>query len=94
MTYLDLDLNDEDIDTIGGWILTENYEAKQGDIIYLGSYSFKIIDMEDHHVKYVEVTKIVNAEEKIKGPLLVLNETENVNLSSRVTLTPQSKAYS
>ena len=34
MTYLDLDLNDEDIDTIGGWILTENYEAKQGDIIY------------------------------------------------------------
>ena len=91
---LNLDLNDEDIDTIGGWILTENYEAKQGDIIYLGSYSFKIIDMEDHHVKYVEVTKIVNAEEKIEGPLLVLNETENVNLSSRVTLTPQSKAYS
>ena len=91
---LNLDLNDEDIDTIGGWILTENYEAKQGDIIYLGSYSFKIIDMEDHHVKYVEVTKIVNADEKIKGPLLALNETENVNLSSRVTLTPQSKAYS
>ena len=91
---LNLDLNDEDIDTIGGWILTENYEAKQGDIIYLGSYSFKIIDMEDHHVKYVEVTKIVNADEKIEGPLLALNETENVNLSSRVTLTPQSKAYS
>ena len=91
---LNLDLNDEDIDTIGGWILTENYEAKQGDIIYLGSYSFKIIDMEDHHVKYVEVTKIVNADEKIEGPWLALNETENVNLSSRVTLTPQSKAYS
>ena len=50
--------------------------------------------MEDHHVKYVEVTKIVNNEEKVEGPLVVLNETENVNLSSRVTLTTQSKAYS
>jgi CBS domain containing-hemolysin-like protein len=90
---LNLDINDEDIDTIGGWILTENYEAKQGDIINLGSYSFKIIDMEDHHVKYVEVTKIVNDEEKMEDPLLLLNETENANLSSRVTLA-QSKAYS
>ena len=30
---LGLEINDEDVDTIGGWILTENYEAKQGDII-------------------------------------------------------------
>ncbi|MDZ5470146.1 hemolysin family protein [Bacillus sp. 31A1R] len=52
---LGLEINDEDVDTIGGWILTENYEAKQGDIIQFGSYSFKIIDMEEHHIKYVEV---------------------------------------
>lgn len=54
---LGLDIDDEDIDTIGGWILTENYEAKQGDVISFESYAFKIIDMEDHHIKYVEVTK-------------------------------------
>ena len=29
---LGLEINDEDVDTIGGWILTENYEVKQGDI--------------------------------------------------------------
>ncbi|HEY9577117.1 MAG TPA: hemolysin family protein, partial [Pseudobacillus sp.] len=32
-TLLHLSMEDEDIDTIGGWILTENYEASQGDII-------------------------------------------------------------
>ena len=55
---LGIDIDDEDVDTIGGWILTENYEAKQGDTIYLDSYAFKIIDMEDHHIKYVEVTRV------------------------------------
>lgn len=54
---LGIEINDEDVDTIGGWILTENYEAKQGDIIEHGNYKFKIIDMEDHHIKYIEVLK-------------------------------------
>nr|WP_295973438.1 hemolysin family protein [uncultured Bacillus sp.] len=54
---LGLEINDEDIDTIGGWILTENYEAKQGDVVHFESYSFQIVDMEDHHIKYIEVTK-------------------------------------
>ena len=58
-----VDINDEDIDTIGGWILTENYEAKKGDSIHHDPYSFKILDMEEHHIKYIEVTKNVSDEE-------------------------------
>lgn len=54
---LGIEINEEDIDTIGGWILTENYEAKEGDIIHHDSYSFKILDMEEHHIKYIEVTQ-------------------------------------
>jgi CBS domain containing-hemolysin-like protein len=54
---LGVDINDEDVDTIGGWILTENYEAKEGDVISHESYTFKILDMEEHHIKYVEVIK-------------------------------------
>ena len=54
---LGIDINEEDIDTIGGWILTENYEAKEGDIILHEHYTFKILDMEEHHIKYLEVTK-------------------------------------
>ncbi|WP_066295101.1 hemolysin family protein [Bacillus sp. FJAT-29937] len=72
---LNVDINDEDVDTIGGWILTENYEAKQGDVIELDSYSFKIIDMEDHHIKYIEVMKI---NENEKPQPLPLTETQVV----------------
>ena len=38
-----LKINDDDVDTIGGWILTENYEAKQGDTIHFDDYEFKVI---------------------------------------------------
>ncbi|MCM2533781.1 hemolysin family protein [Neobacillus pocheonensis] len=57
---LGVTIDDEDVDTIGGWILTENYEAKEGDIILHDSYTFKILDMEEHHIKYIEVTKKAN----------------------------------
>ncbi|MDE3838093.1 hypothetical protein C0966_01675 [Bacillus methanolicus] len=61
---LGIDIEDEDVDTIGGWVLTENYEAKEGDIISLDSYHFKILEMEDHHIKYIEVTKNHSTEEQ------------------------------
>ncbi|MFD2679239.1 hemolysin family protein [Bacillus seohaeanensis] len=54
---LGITMEDEDIDTIGGWVLTHNYEAKQGDIILFGEYEFKIKQLEDHQVKLVEVRK-------------------------------------
>ncbi len=58
---LGVNINDEDVDTIGGWILTENYEAKEGDFLLHDAYTFKIIDMEDHHIKYLEVMKNASA---------------------------------
>ncbi|MGZ4159283.1 MAG: hemolysin family protein [Neobacillus sp.] len=54
---LGVTIDDEDVDTIGGWILTENYEAKEGDVVLHDSYTFKILDMEEHHIKYIEVMK-------------------------------------
>ncbi|MDQ0198071.1 hemolysin family protein [Neobacillus ginsengisoli] len=57
---LGVTIDDEDVDTIGGWILTENYEAKEGDVVLHDSYTFKILDMEEHHIKYIEVTKKAN----------------------------------
>lgn len=54
---LGIEIDDEDIDTIGGWILTENYEAKEGDVIQHEAYTFKITEMEEHHIKYIEVLK-------------------------------------
>lgn len=57
---LQIDINDEVIDTLGGWILTSNYEASEGDTVMFKSYAFKIVEMEDHHIKYVEVKKLSN----------------------------------
>lgn len=55
---LGLNINDEEVDTIGGWILTENFEIKLGDSIVIEPYEFKIIEMEEHHIKYIEVKKV------------------------------------
>ncbi|WP_040204384.1 hemolysin family protein [Neobacillus jeddahensis] len=71
---LGVEINDEDVDTIGGWILTENYEAKEGDIILHDSYSFKILDMEEHHIKYIEVTK--QSLEEINIPHITVSQSE------------------
>ncbi|MDP4105587.1 MAG: hemolysin family protein [Bacillota bacterium] len=72
---LGIEINDEDIDTIGGWFLTEDYEAKEGDIISYEAYTFKIIEMEEHHIKYIEIIKKSNAvEESISN--IPISETE------------------
>ncbi|MBG9589747.1 hemolysin family protein [Cytobacillus firmus] len=73
---LGTDINDEDVDTIGGWILTENYEAKQGDIIEHEKYRFKILDMEEHHIKYVEVTAVPETEEPAPAKEVPFTESE------------------
>lgn len=73
---LGVSINDEDIDTIGGWILTENYDAKEGDIIFYESYSFKILEMEEHHIKYIEVTKLANKHEEAHAEIPIGNSEE------------------
>lgn len=76
---LGTNIDDEDIDTIGGWILTENYDAKQGDVVEKDGYSFKVKDMEEHHIKYVEVSKIKEPHDT-KAQIAFQN-TETVNPS-------------
>lgn len=70
---LGVEIDDEDVDTIGGWVLTENYDVKEGDFILHETYTFKILDMEEHHIKYIEVTKNVNNEETAIKPLAISN---------------------
>lgn len=60
---LGLAISDEDIDTIGGWILTENYDAKQGDSVMYEDFEFTIKEMEEHHIKYLDVKKKINVTE-------------------------------
>ena len=50
-------LSDEEIDTIGGWIFTQNYEVTVGDSIEVEGYNFTIKEMEGHQIMFIEVTK-------------------------------------
>ncbi|MFF2499805.1 hemolysin family protein [Peribacillus sp. NPDC058075] len=75
---LGLDINDEDIDTMGGWILTENYEAKQGDILTYGPYNFRIKEMEEHHIRYIEIFKQVKVVSEVKE-FPIISQTEIVS---------------
>lgn len=52
-----LEIEEGDVDTIGGWMLTEKYDIQKGELVELGSYTFKIKDMENHHIRYLELTR-------------------------------------
>jgi len=73
---LSINIDDEDIDTIGGWVLTENFEIKEGDCIYFKDFQFKVIDMEDHHIRFIEVSKIKSE---------VSKSTDSINLRTPKT---------
>ncbi|MDQ0178091.1 hemolysin family protein [Bacillus chungangensis] len=50
-------LQAEDVDTLGGWLFTQKYDLKQGDILENNGYLFKVKEMEGTHILYVEVSK-------------------------------------
>ena len=52
---LGISIDEEDIDTIGGWFMTQRFEAIQGEKIIEQGYEFMIKDMEGHHILYLEV---------------------------------------
>jgi CBS domain containing-hemolysin-like protein len=51
-------LDHEDIDTIGGWFLSQNINAQLGSEIEFENYLFKVHEIEGHHITYLEVKKI------------------------------------
>ena len=78
---LGTNLDDTDIDTIGGWVLTEKYDAKMGDTIEFDGYEVTIIDMEEHHIRYVEIKQKVKEFQLIELPEKTIAEEDNVLFS-------------
>lgn len=73
-----LSIDDTDVDTIGGWILTEHYDIAVGDSVEVDRYSFKVLEMDGHHVKTIEVTK--------REPEQVEDETSEMDKEVRLHL--------
>lgn len=55
-------IEDEDIDTIGGWFMTQRFDVQEGDIIESEGYQFKVTELDGHHILYIEVTKLPPSE--------------------------------
>ncbi len=60
---LGLNLEEEDVDTIGGWFLTQKFDVRKGDILESDGYAFQINDIEGHHILYIDVKKIAASPE-------------------------------
>ncbi|MDA7028149.1 hemolysin family protein [Bacillus sp. CLL-7-23] len=56
---LGTNLNNEEVDTIGGWFLTQKYDVQKGDMLTEQGFEFIINEIDGHHVSYVEVKKAV-----------------------------------
>ncbi|WP_244404607.1 hemolysin family protein [Saccharococcus caldoxylosilyticus] len=72
-----LSIDDDDVDTIGGWILTKHYDIKTGDSVEIDDYLFTVKEMDGHHVKTVEVVKQKKEEQATDEEL---NEKEELHL--------------
>ncbi|WP_317936652.1 hemolysin family protein [Sporosarcina aquimarina] len=59
---LDIELDEEDIDTIGGWFMSQRFEAIPGEKIIEQGYEFSVKDVEGHHILYLEAEKLSNEE--------------------------------
>lgn len=55
---LSIHISEEEVDTIGGWFMTRNIDAQIGDEIEEEGYVFKIIEIDEYHIAYLEVMKI------------------------------------
>lgn len=60
---LNISIEEKDIDTIGGWFMTERFEMMTGETIIEQGYEFTIKDMDGQHILYLEVKKHVELEE-------------------------------
>ena len=55
---LNIQITEEDIDTIGGWFMTQQFGALEGDSVCANGYEFKVKELDGHQILYLEVTKL------------------------------------
>ncbi|MCJ8008488.1 hemolysin family protein [Lederbergia wuyishanensis] len=56
-SLLGVHLSGEEVDTIGGWLLTQKYDLQEGDTLTADNYHFHVHTMEGSHISVVEVEK-------------------------------------
>lgn len=57
-------LSDDDVDTLGGWILSKKFDVQEGETLHSEGFAFKITESDGHQIHFVEVYKEEKPEEK------------------------------
>ncbi|MEG0259514.1 MAG: hemolysin family protein [Lysinibacillus sp.] len=70
---LNISIEDDDIDTIGGWFMTKRFDAVEGDSIEESGYEFIVKELDGHHILYLEVLML---------PVLDLTNEETMNVAN------------
>ncbi|MFB4169892.1 hemolysin family protein [Virgibacillus sp. JSM 102003] len=55
--YFGTDLKDDEVDTIGGWIITHNVDAEKGTVVEEEGYKFIVEEIDGYQIKKVKITK-------------------------------------
>jgi len=63
---LGINIDEEDIDTIGGWFMTKSFEAIKGEKIVEQGYDFMVKDIDGHHIQYLEIIKATPANPELE----------------------------
>ncbi|MDM5197614.1 hemolysin family protein [Fictibacillus enclensis] len=69
-----LEIDDSDLDTIGGWVLSQNSDIVEGEVINYEGLTFKIVEIDGHQIKRIEVNKVESPkkeEESFRQPALI-----------------------
>jgi CBS domain containing-hemolysin-like protein len=59
---LGTNLPEEDVDTFGGWFLSQRYDVAQGEEIIEENYSFTVKELEGHHIVFIEIRRLAEEE--------------------------------
>ena len=60
---LNINIDEEDIDTIGGWFMTKSYDVVSGEKLLEQGYEFTVKEIDGHHIQYLEVVKVPEDQE-------------------------------
>ena len=77
-TLFGLGIDDDGVDTIGGWILTKNIEIAEEDFIEIENYKFCVKRIRWTLYKRLEVTKIVES-------IVILEDEKQISLQEQIS---------
>ncbi|WP_324627845.1 hemolysin family protein [Bacillus paranthracis] len=62
-----LRIEEDDVDTIGGWIMMQNHEIEEGQHVEAEGYEFKVLEKDAYQIKRVEIRKMEQEQEEEKA---------------------------